>query len=60
MHNFGRLIEIKKAGQEARVMICRNDEIGIQSICQLRDLVRATADTEVRAAIRVNPADPLT
>jgi len=59
MHYFGRLIEIKKADEEARVMTCRNDEIGIQSTCELGDLVGAIADTEVRAAIRVDPADTL-
>ena len=59
MHDFGCLLEIKQAIQETRVMACRDDKAGIQSACRLRDLVSASADPEIRAAIRVDPACPL-
>jgi hypothetical protein len=59
MHDFGCLLEIKQAIQETRVMACRDDKVSIQSTSQPRDLIGASADSEVRAAIRVDPAGPL-
>jgi hypothetical protein len=48
MHNVRRFVQIEPACEQARMMTCDYNQIGVKTTCQSRDLLRWVSDEEHR------------